>query len=102
MRNGRDLSALADALKGFPDFAKVTAASLAPLNFKGLAHDHLAVAGHDVLLRVPKQSQFALAAADNLERPRAAALRGDRAHARDPHGRAHRRAHPRPPAPPAP
>ena len=66
MRNGRDLSALADALKGFPDFAEVTAASLAPLNFKGLAHDHLAVAGHDVLLRVPKQSQFALAAADNL------------------------------------
>jgi aminoglycoside phosphotransferase (APT) family kinase protein len=66
MMKGLDLSALAAALKGFPDFAEVTAAALEPLNFKGLAHDHLAVGGHPVLLRVPKQSQFALAAADNL------------------------------------
>ncbi len=66
MTTGPDLPALAAALQGFPGFAGVTAAALAPLNLKGLAHDHLAVAGHDVLLRVPKQSQFALAAADNL------------------------------------
>ena len=66
MTKGPDLSALAAALKDLPGFAGITAGALAPLNFKGLAHDHLAVAGHDVLLRVPKQSQFALAAADNL------------------------------------
>jgi len=66
MTKGLDLSALAAALRHLPDFAEVTADALAPLNFKGLAHDHLAVAGRDVLLRVPKQSQFALAAADNL------------------------------------
>jgi aminoglycoside phosphotransferase (APT) family kinase protein len=66
MMKGLDLSALAAALRRFPDFAEVTAQALEPLPFKGLAHDHLAVAGHDVLLRVPKQSQFALAAADNL------------------------------------
>ncbi len=66
MMKGLDLSALAAALKRFPDFAQVTVEALEPLPFKGLAHDHLAVAGHDVLLRVPKQSQFALAAADNL------------------------------------
>ena len=63
---GTDLSALAAALSRLPDFAGTTADDLAPLNFKGLAHDHLAVAGRDVLLRVPKQSQFALAAAENL------------------------------------
>jgi aminoglycoside phosphotransferase (APT) family kinase protein len=66
MMKGLDLSALAAALGHFPDFAGVTAEALEPLPFKGLAHDHLAVGGHDVLLRVPKQSQFALAAADNL------------------------------------
>jgi len=66
MTKGLDLAALAAALKGFPDFAGITAEALEPLNFKGLAHDHLAIAGHPMLLRVPKQSQFALAAADNL------------------------------------
>ena len=63
---GPDLDALARALRRYADFAGVTAEALAPLNFKGLAHDHLAVAGHEVLLRVPKQSQFAMAAAENL------------------------------------
>ena len=66
MREGLNLAALAAALTRFPGFAGVTAAALEPLPFKGLAHDHLAVGGRDVLLRVPKQSQFALAAADNL------------------------------------
>jgi len=66
MTRGPDRSALAAALARLPAFAGVTAAALEPLPFKGLAHDHLAVAGRDLLLRVPKQSQFALAAADNL------------------------------------
>jgi aminoglycoside phosphotransferase (APT) family kinase protein len=66
MNEGFNRIALAAALKRFPYFAGVTPEALRPLPFKGLAHDHLAVAGRDVLLRVPKQSQFALAAADNL------------------------------------
>lgn len=42
------------------------APELAPLSTSGLAHDHLRVVGTQLLLRVPKQSQMALAAADNL------------------------------------
>ena len=66
MQEGPNRAALAAALARFPEFAGATAGALEPLNFKGLAHDHLAIAGREALLRVPKQSQFALAAADNL------------------------------------
>lgn len=66
MAKGPNIAALAAALRALPDFAGVAAADLAPLPFKGLAHDHLAVGKRGVLLRVPKQSQFALAAAENL------------------------------------
>ncbi len=66
-----DLQALHTALTALPGFAGLPPDALAPLPVKGLAHDHVAVtgrraAGCPVLLRVPKQSQFALAAADNL------------------------------------
>jgi len=61
-----NLDALAAALSALPGYAGTTTADLAVLNVKGLAHDHISVRGRAVLLRVPKQSQFALSAADNL------------------------------------
>ncbi|HXV25265.1 MAG TPA: aminoglycoside phosphotransferase family protein [Alphaproteobacteria bacterium] len=39
---------------------------LEPLNVKGIAHDHLRLSGSGLLLRVPRQSQFALPPEDNL------------------------------------
>ncbi len=61
-----DLNALAAALSAVPGYRGTTAADLSVLNVKGLAHDHVTVAGRGLLLRVPKQSQFALSASDNL------------------------------------
>ncbi|MEE8453917.1 MAG: phosphotransferase [Limibaculum sp.] len=61
-----NLDALAAALSAVPGYAGTTTGDLAVLNVKGLAHDHISVRGRGVLLRVPKQSQFALSAADNL------------------------------------
>ncbi len=66
MTKGPNLNALAVALSGLPGYAGTTAADLSVLNVKGLAHDHVSVRGRAVLLRAPKQSQFALSAADNL------------------------------------
>ncbi len=61
-----DLEALATALAELPGYGTVTRADLEPLKVKGLAHDHIALRGRGVLLRVPKQSQFALSAERNL------------------------------------
>ncbi len=66
MSGNLDLSALAAALSALPGYRGTTAADLAVLNVKGLAHDHVTVAGRGLLLRVPKQSQFGLSAGDNL------------------------------------
>ncbi len=61
-----DLSALHRALRELPAYARVGPDDLVPMEVKGLAHDHVTVAGRGLLLRVPKQSQFALTAGDNL------------------------------------
>lgn len=66
-----DPAALQRALAALPGFAGVAPQDLQPLPGKGLAHDHLVIAdfrhaGRPVLLRVPKQSQWALPAAENL------------------------------------
>ncbi len=66
MSGNLDLNALAAALSALPGYRGTTAADLAVLNVKGLAHDHVTVAGRGLLLRVPKQSQFGLSAGDNL------------------------------------
>jgi len=63
---GPDLVALAAAVARLPGFASVERSDLVPLRVKGLAHDHVSVAGRGILLRAPKQSQFALSAAANL------------------------------------
>ena len=49
-----------------PGFATVPLADLRALPTKGLAHDHVAIRGRRALLRVPKQSQWALKAYENL------------------------------------
>ncbi len=66
MSHGPDLEALAAAVAALPGYAEITRADLSPMAVKGLAHDHLAIRGREQILRVPKQSQFALSAADNL------------------------------------
>lgn len=58
-----DLERLAAILADHPRYASLP---LQPLPDKGLAHDHVRLAGSGLLLRLPKQSQLGLAAADNL------------------------------------
>ena len=48
------------------DYREVGLEDLIPLQATGLAHDHVRVRGHGVLLRVPKQSQLGLPATINL------------------------------------
>ncbi|MGF1629883.1 MAG: aminoglycoside phosphotransferase family protein [Kiloniellaceae bacterium] len=66
MPPGPDLPALQRALAALPAFATVAPANLRVLPTKGLAHDHVELVGRDVLLRVPRQSQWALPAGENL------------------------------------
>jgi len=63
---GPNLPALHRALVKLPGFAEVALDDLELFPTKGLAHDHVALAGRAILLRVPRQSQWALQAADNL------------------------------------
>ena len=57
------LDVLAAALAETGRYGKT---GLAPLRVKGIAHDHLRLAGTGLLARVPRQSQFALPPEDNL------------------------------------
>jgi thiamine kinase-like enzyme len=62
-------------------------AALEPLLTTGLAHDHFRIRGTGRLLRVPKQSQLGLAAADNLAYQAACFARASRSgHAPRLHG----------------
>ena len=73
-----DLSVLHTELTRLPGFAEVAPADLVPLQDKGLAHDHVRVAGRGLLLRVPKQSQFGLSAEVNLRYQAACFARASR------------------------
>ncbi len=73
MRNGaiatvleEQLPAFANALSALPGFSPVVVDQLKPLPTTGLAHDHVKVVGKGVLIRVPRQSQMALSARENL------------------------------------
>lgn len=66
MPPGPNLPALHRALVKLPGFADVLPGDLRVLPTKGLAHDHVELRGRDVLLRVPRQSQWALEAGENL------------------------------------
>jgi hypothetical protein len=61
-----ELEIFAAALAGHAGLAGVTAADLEPMPQKGVAHAHFRVGLHGLVLRVPRLSQWALAAADNL------------------------------------
>lgn len=61
-----DLDKLHTALIECPGFDGVPRDALEPMRQKGLAHDHVIIRGTGALLRVPRQSQFALPARDNL------------------------------------
>lgn len=61
-----NLPALLARLREIEGFSAISLEALRPLEVKGLAHDHVAVEGRGLLLRVPKQSQFAMAAEENL------------------------------------
>ncbi|MDW3204123.1 MAG: aminoglycoside phosphotransferase family protein [Alphaproteobacteria bacterium] len=60
------LPALHRALKDHPGFDGLSLEDLAPFPTTGLAHDHVAIEGRNLLLRVPRQSQMRLDAARNL------------------------------------
>jgi len=59
-----------------PGFEAVAREALEPMPEKGLAHDHIVIRGTGALLRVPRQSQFALPAKENLEYQLAGFARG--------------------------
>ena len=63
---GLNLAALHAALTSLAGYGDVAPEELEVMRVKGLAHDHVTIRGRGVLLRVPKQSQFAYSAADNL------------------------------------
>lgn len=60
------LPALHRALIELPDFTGIALEDLVVFRTTGLAHDHVAIEGTDLLLRVPRQSQMRLDAARNL------------------------------------
>jgi hypothetical protein len=60
------LQAIHRRLIRLADYHEVALEDLSPLQETGLAHDHVRVQGHGVLLRVPKQSQLGLSATANL------------------------------------
>jgi hypothetical protein len=61
-----DLKILAAALARQPGLAGISAVDLVPMPQKGVAHVHFRVGQRGMVLRVPRLSQWALAAADNL------------------------------------
>jgi hypothetical protein len=60
------LQAVHRRLIRLPDYREVGLEDLVPLQGTGLAHNHVRVRGHGVLLRLPKQSQLGLSATANL------------------------------------
>ena len=61
-----DHATLTRELRAHPRFTDLGDAELQPMAVKGLAHEHFRIGTRGWVLRVPKQSQFALSAADNL------------------------------------
>jgi hypothetical protein len=62
-----DLEALGRALRRIDGFAAVGDRDLQPMLVKGLAHEHIRIAGRGLVLRVPRLSQFGLPPEANLD-----------------------------------
>ncbi|MHA1566258.1 MAG: hypothetical protein ACTSX7_13180, partial [Alphaproteobacteria bacterium] len=52
------LKAFHRALTGLPEFADLPVGALRHLPTKGISHDHIEIAGHSLLLRIPRFSQW--------------------------------------------
>lgn len=61
-----DLEALHAALRRIDGFADVAPGDLEPMPVKGLAHEHIRIKRRDLVLRVPRLSQFGLEPEINL------------------------------------
>jgi hypothetical protein len=61
-----ELETLTQCLRADARFADLRDGELQPMAVKGLAHEHFRLGDRGWVLRVPKQSQFALSAHDNL------------------------------------
>ena len=61
-----DRDTLTRQLRQHPRFADLGDHELEAMAVKGLAHEHFRIGARGSVLRVPKQSQFALSAGDNL------------------------------------
>ncbi len=55
-----DLAALARALAAVPGLASLRVADLEPLPTKGIAHDHVRLAGRGLIARLPRPGQLAI------------------------------------------
>lgn len=58
--NNTGISALAVAVAGLPGLPGIAPTDLVLLRRKGISHDHYAIAGHDLIARVPRLSQWDL------------------------------------------
>lgn len=61
-----DLATLYAAVTELPAFRALAVGALEPAGFTGMAHDHIRIKGRGLLLRVPRVSQWGLAAQINL------------------------------------
>ena len=66
-----DLEALCTELHRIDGFNDVELAELQPMKVKGLVHEHIRIAGRNLVLRVPRLSQFGFEPEANLEYQRA-------------------------------
>lgn len=64
--SSRRLAALHAAVTEIPAFRGIEPKALEPAGFTGMAHDHIRIRGRGVILRVPRVSQWGLAAHINL------------------------------------
>lgn len=56
-----------ESLRGFKEFDHVTDDDLQVMNSRGLAHDHVRIAGTDWMLRIPRGNQLGMDDVDYLE-----------------------------------
>lgn len=62
----RDLAALVRSARRLPPLSDLAVSALEPMPIKGIAHDHVRLRGHGMLLRIPRLSQFGMAPRENL------------------------------------
>jgi len=61
-----DLASLRASLRTLPDFRAIGIEALEDAGFTGMAHDHIRIKGEGLIVRIPRVSQWGLAALVNL------------------------------------